>query len=369
MLRRLAKTGVACALHWTGANKLIGVLNGSSNLPLVLGYHRVVEDFAASANQYMPAMLISRRLLERHLDWLGRRFRFISLDELGLRLQRGQPFDRPVVAITFDDGYADVYHHAFPLLKRKGIPAGIFVVTELIGTERLQIYDKLYLLLARALSAWGSAAHGLARLLLGLGLRLSNWDSLSTAAQDPFLVMRALFTALPQAELCRVIAALEAEITIDEGAFPDLHSLTWDMVSEMHRAGMTIGSHTRTHALLHNESWERVLYETAHSRQALERRLGQGIQHFAYPDGRFDTGVVSSVADAGYRFAYTTCRHRDPHYPLLTIPRMILWENACLDALGRFSAPVMSCQASRVFDFVARCRQDHWWPASTPLAP
>jgi len=86
MLRQLAKTGIACALHWTGANKLIGVLNDSRNMPLVLGYHRVVEDYAASAGHSLPAMLISRRMLERQLDWIGRHFRFVSLDELSPRL-------------------------------------------------------------------------------------------------------------------------------------------------------------------------------------------------------------------------------------------------------------------------------------------
>ena len=75
MLRRLAKTGIACASHWTGADKLIGVLNGSRTMPLVLGYHRVVEDYVASGEDYMQAMLISRRMLERQLDWIGRHFR------------------------------------------------------------------------------------------------------------------------------------------------------------------------------------------------------------------------------------------------------------------------------------------------------
>src|SRR2546427_5062632 len=184
MLRRFAKTGIACALHWSGADKLIGVLSGARNMPLVIGYHRVVEDFTTSAEDYMPAMLISRRTLECHLDWIGRRYRFLSMDELGARLENGEPFDKPVAAITFDDGYADVYHHAFPLLKRKGIPAGIFVVTDLIGTARLQFYDKLYLLLTRAYSRWDSAPHALARLLMDIKVRPPNMDNLKTIACD-----------------------------------------------------------------------------------------------------------------------------------------------------------------------------------------
>jgi peptidoglycan/xylan/chitin deacetylase (PgdA/CDA1 family) len=368
MLRRLAKTGIACALHSTGADKLIGVLSGSRSMPLVIGYHRVVEDFTSSAKDYMPEMLISCRTLEHHLDWLGRRYRFLSLDDVGAQLESGEPFDKPVAAITFDDGYAAVYHHAFPLLQRKGIPAAIFVVTDLVNTARLQIYDKLYLLLTRCLSRWQSASQDLARMLTRLEVRLPRVDNMDAVVRDPFTAMRVLVTNLSQSEICRVIEALEAQVKIEEGEASELHPLTWEMVLEMHRAGMTIGSHTKTHVLLPNEHCERVLDETANSRRALERRLRTSIVHFAYPDGRFTPATVSSVADAGYRFGYTTCLHRDPLYPLLTIPRTLLWENSCMDALGHFSPSIMSCQAYGVFDFVAGCKQNHGWPVSTPFA-
>lgn len=355
MLRRLAKTGVACALHWTGADKLIGVLRRSRHIPLIIGYHRVVEDYAASVKGYMPPMLISRRTLEQHLDLLGRYCRFLSLDELGARFDSGEPFDKPVAVITFDDGYRDVYDHAFPLLKRKGIPSAVFVVTDLIGTSRVQVYDKLYLLIVRAFSTWRSVPGDLARLLDRLGISLPE----PKISRDPYTAMRSLFTGLPQAELYRVIEALEAEVQVEESALKELRACNWEMLAEMHRAGITIGSHTRTHALLTNESRQKVADETAVSRQTLATRLGTSIQHFAYPDGQFDPAAVKLVADAGYRWAYTTCLHRDRGYPLLTIPRKILWEDSCLDALGRSSLPLMGCEAYRVFSFVANCRRDH----------
>jgi peptidoglycan/xylan/chitin deacetylase (PgdA/CDA1 family) len=364
MLRRLAKTGIACALHWTGADKLMGELNGSRNMPLVLGYHRVVEDYADSAGHYMPAMVISRRMLERQLDWIGRHFRFVSLDELGSRLECGELFDEPVAAITFDDGYRDVYDLAFPLLQRKGIPSAVFVVTDLIGTSRLQSYDKLYLLLARAFSTWCSVPRELTRLLHGLGIRLPELEmdavqQVRQLAKDPYTAMRVLFTALPQAELYRVIGALEAEVKIDESSLKELHACSWDMLAEMQRAGVTIGSHTQTHALLTNERWHKVLDETAGSRQVLESKLGIVIKHFAYPNGSFNAAAVRAVAMSGCRFAYTTCLHRDPHYPLLTIPRKLLWENSCLDVLGRFSPSIMGCQVNGTIEFAVHCKQDH----------
>ena len=69
--------------------------------------------------------------------------------------------------------------------------------------------------------------------------------------------------------------------------------------------------------------------------------------------------VVDEVAAAGYRYAYTTCRHRDARHPLLTVPRRCLWENSSRDRSARFSSAVMQCQVRGVFDFVSPCRQAH----------
>ncbi|HYE85623.1 MAG TPA: hypothetical protein VEA16_04680, partial [Vicinamibacterales bacterium] len=82
--------------------------------PLVLGYHRVVEDFEAAARGDMASMLISAAMFERHIDFLGRHFTFVTPDEVGEAVRSGRPFAKPVAAITFDDGYADVYEHAVP---------------------------------------------------------------------------------------------------------------------------------------------------------------------------------------------------------------------------------------------------------------
>ena len=40
--------------------------------PLVLGYHRVVDDFDESVRHDMPSMLISAKMFERHIDFLAR---------------------------------------------------------------------------------------------------------------------------------------------------------------------------------------------------------------------------------------------------------------------------------------------------------
>jgi len=355
------KTGLALMLGVTRTDRLIRLMSGSRRLPLVVGYHRVVDDGRQRRPSIIAPMLVSRRMFERQLDWIGRRFRFASLDELGARLESGDPFEVPTATITFDDGYRDMYEHAYPVLKRKGIPAAVFVVTDWIDRASALYHDRLYLLLSRD---W-PASRGV---LLDLGVMTAGQVLAARGPNEAFFALRHLLTTLSQEDLARVIGALEEKLGIDTDRLDGLKPLSWAMLAEMQRGGLTVGSHTRTHALLTRESASRMLEETAGSRHVLEARLGTPINHFAYPDGAFDTETVETVARAGYRFAYTTCHHRDRHHPLLTIPRCVLWENSCLDPAGRFSAAVASCVTSGIFHFASGCRHRHA-VVSRPVAP
>ena len=176
---------------------------------------------------------------------------------------------------------------------------------------------------------------------------------------DPHAATQTLLAALPQEMLCAILDDLELRCPPSREEIDAHRTLTWEMLAEMHRDGFTIGSHTRSHPLLTMEDAAKVRDEVVGSRRRLQRRLGVKIDHFAYPDGRFSPGVVDAVRAAGYRFAYGICAHRDAREPLLTIPRRMLWESACVDGRGRFSATVMSCNINGVFDPFDPCRRNH----------
>ncbi|OGT77373.1 MAG: hypothetical protein A3I78_11135 [Gammaproteobacteria bacterium RIFCSPLOWO2_02_FULL_56_15] len=359
MLRSLFKTGAALALHGTNSDRLLARIGGSHRFPVVIGYHRTVEEFPSDALSTIPSMCISTRMLERQLDWIGRRYRFVSLDELGALMESGNPLPERIAAVTFDDGYEDVYEHAFPLLKKKGIPAAVFVVTDLIGTAQLQIHDLLYLLLARAALKWESAPQGMSGFLASLGISLTPAPGTAMIFPDPHAALETLIGVLPQSAMLSVIETLHAKVTLSQRILQEHRAMSWEAVQEMRAAGITIGSHGRTHAVLPNESPEKVEEEARGSRETLERCLGEKIRHFAYPCGQYDAATIRAVAQAGYRFGYTICKHRDSRFPLLTIPRKMLWEKSCLNALGSFSPSIMSCQMHGSFDFVARCKLKH----------
>ena len=353
-VQRLVKTGVATALHRSGADAAIGVLRRVRRRPVVLGYHRIVDDVRPHLATSIPAMLTSRRMLERHLDWVGRRFRVVAADELETLLDpRGEPA-RPVAAITFDDGYRDVYEHALPILKRKGMPAIVFVVSDLVGTAGVLLHDRLYLAVARALRS-RSGTQAVRRALAAVarpGLRRE-------PSGGALAFTQRVLTTLPQADVRRVVDTVEADIGVDDAQLSAFRPLSWEMLAEMQRHGVAVGAHTRSHPLLTLEAEATVKEEVVGSRRDLEARLGRPVRHFAYPAGDFDTSTVRAVAGAGYDLAYTVCRHQDVEHPRLTLPRTLLWERSSVDAWGRFSSPILGCQVNGVFDLVAPCRRSH----------
>jgi peptidoglycan/xylan/chitin deacetylase (PgdA/CDA1 family) len=355
-LRGNLKTAIAAAITKAHDHGLAGPLARSTYRPLVLGYHRVVEDFQSESRVEMPSMLTSRAMFERHLDCLAKSFRFVTLDQIGTHLQSGIPFEKPVAAITFDDGYQDVYDNALPVLERKGIPAAMFVVTDLVSRPLWQIHDKLYHLVAKAFASWNDPRREMFGLLSDLGLPAHDFTRRS-AIGSPMLAVSTLLPSLPQADIRRVMAGLES--SVGNGFHNMPLAITWEMAADMRRRGFILGSHTRSHVSLPMESAETVAEELEGSKRELECRLGEQINHFAYPGGQFTNDIVGAVARAGYRYAYTACPHDVPCHHTLTIERLLLWEGSSVTADGDFTPDILSCLAHDLWPPARRCERVH----------
>ncbi len=67
------------------------------------------------------------------LDVLAAEGRIVSLEEAVARI--GTPGDDRLFVLTFDDGYADVYHNAFPHLVDRSLPFTVYLTTAPIEAE------------------------------------------------------------------------------------------------------------------------------------------------------------------------------------------------------------------------------------------
>ncbi|MDD5129563.1 MAG: polysaccharide deacetylase family protein [Candidatus Omnitrophica bacterium] len=60
-------------------------------------------------------------------------YEVITLDELVQGIKNNKSFKRNKVVITFDDGYRDNFQYAYPVLKKFGFPATIFIISDFVG--------------------------------------------------------------------------------------------------------------------------------------------------------------------------------------------------------------------------------------------
>lgn len=96
-------------------------------VPWVAMYHSVGD---RSKDPYRITVTPER--LERQLRWLHRRgLKGVSLADLLAARVRGE--GRDLVALTFDDGYADFVDNALPALRRRGFGATLFVLPGRLG--------------------------------------------------------------------------------------------------------------------------------------------------------------------------------------------------------------------------------------------
>jgi peptidoglycan/xylan/chitin deacetylase (PgdA/CDA1 family) len=96
----------------------------------VIMLHRVVET-APRPNPYN--LCISQSDLGRLIRFLrDDGFAISTLEDAVAAWQRGEDVSRKA-CLTFDDGYADFYTHAWPVLKRLDCPASVCLITDLLG--------------------------------------------------------------------------------------------------------------------------------------------------------------------------------------------------------------------------------------------
>ena len=99
----------------------------------ILMYHSIGEASGRRVHPYYETRT-AVSVLARHMKFLAdHHYSVIGLDEVAKRVSPGARWTAKCVAITFDDGYQDVYTHAFPILKQYGFTATVFLPTAYIG--------------------------------------------------------------------------------------------------------------------------------------------------------------------------------------------------------------------------------------------
>ncbi|TAK07555.1 MAG: hypothetical protein EPO39_06345 [Candidatus Manganitrophaceae bacterium] len=347
--RRLLKSALAGGAYYSGLLDLYIQFRDrcpAQNRLFMVGYHAVVEESGREIEAgMMPQQLISRSLFERELDQIGAQFDFLSIDQAVDFLEGKIHLKRDSIVLTFDDGYRSIYDHAYPILKRKGVPAVFYLCTDYVGTSRLFDHDRLFYLIRKAVQ--GSLP--IETLLLQRGIPIDPNGLI--ASGSPLEITRRLLEICSKTELEAFMRLLQEKLDVQETDFPSEAAMVgWEAVETMAREGMTFGSHTASHCLLTQVDPKAVLEELRLSKAALEARLQRKIDHLAYPDGRTSPYVIEAARACGYRSACTTSHAVNKvGGDRYLLGREQFWENSALGWASNCSKAMVASQIKGLF--------------------
>ncbi len=114
-------------------------LQRSTPQVVVLMYHRVAD--LGCFDSSVDAWNVTPHRFERHISWLSRNAECLTLDRIEERLFRPAA-DKPPVAITFDDGFANFATRAFPILAKYRVPATVFLPTRYMDSNQPYPFDR-----------------------------------------------------------------------------------------------------------------------------------------------------------------------------------------------------------------------------------
>src|SRR5690349_61082 len=258
----------------------------------ILCYHRVGTEGLPYSSTLDP------RLFEAHMRYLKGNYRIVALRQL-VREMLGREDVPPTLAITFDDGYRDLYTHAFPVLRQCNIPATIYLIGRCMETGELPWYDRIF-------AAMVNTPESCVEVLLN-GNRLfflEDYRSRLAAAWEIVCYLRTIPDVARQ-EWC---AEFDHQVSLPRELL-DGHMLNWEQVRVMQGAGVAFGAHTMNHPAVSRLYPAAYDYEFVRTKRLLEDGLQSPVEDFAYPFGKAADGnsaVRRYLARAGYRSATTT---------------------------------------------------------------
>lgn len=249
-----------------------------SQWPRILMYHNLCGPAERRCDG------IRANLFREQLLYIKQHYRPLSLPVLSRALTAGDTLPAGSVAITVDDGYVSFRQWVLPLLQELGVPATLFVVSDLPDTGQWLWTDKFAYVQDRA------------------------GDCAPPSGLRPQATLAALKQmSASEREQCLVELAQRAGISIPAHAPEPYALLSWAELKELAGSALVdIGSHSRTHAILDSIRAEQAWDEIHGSRRELERRLGAEVTSFCYPNGLvadYRPEHVEMVAKAGYQCA------------------------------------------------------------------
>lgn len=233
--------------------------------PFMTAYHHFTDEPCAATRRI--GVSTSLATFREHLDYFERSYRIIGLDELLLgRVPLG------AMIIGIDDSYRSVLDVAVPELKRRGLPAVLFVNPGPIA-NKVMPFDNL---VALALEQY--SAGDVARAMYGHDAEASSHsDILDTLTPPHSLGSRER----ARTNLLRLLRTSDEELRDKYPLF-----LRPEDLAAVQDAGVEIGNHTMNHFHCRALTEAELRFEIAGAKDWIEQQTRRPVRGFSFPWGR-----------------------------------------------------------------------------------
>jgi peptidoglycan/xylan/chitin deacetylase (PgdA/CDA1 family) len=267
---------------------------------VILAYHSIVEE--PKETEQILGLSASRKTFEAHMRILAEQFSPVTVAEVAEFAENGRKLPPRAVAVTFDDGFADNFTVAVPVLARYGIPATFYIFVNAVAAGTLPWYCRVrFAFSTTRKKEWQLSGSNRTYSLESPANRkaalTAAWEACAGKTGDDQL-----------AAVTQIERSLNVESVNGEHGF----MMTWSQVQELRKAGHTVGAHTMSHPNVAHVSETEARFEIVESKKRLEQELGVPVEHFSYPhpalNPQWSRQTLEITREAGFKSAVlTTC--------------------------------------------------------------
>jgi peptidoglycan/xylan/chitin deacetylase (PgdA/CDA1 family) len=300
-LKRVVKAMLSPAIEAAGVNdRALSRPLADTDRWTILTYHRIIEH--EDADPYRSGMSVRADRFRAQLEYVATHFDVRTVDEAAVLFYAGRAGPKPLLSISFDDGYLDNLELAAPILSSVGLPASFYITAGGLDAPVPFWWDRV----THAVRT-GTRREPIGSTELGLPGPEHRWSTAPLARGDLMRELVAAIWQLPEAEVEPAVARIHAALGGDAAPGPTLPArMDRDSVRALHALGFEIGAHSVNHVNLCLREDDALRMELADSRRELESTLGAPVRGFAYPGGRLDSPVVECARALGFAYSLTT---------------------------------------------------------------
>lgn len=270
--------------------------NYNNNELLILLYHGVYDCNLKGIENYSGKHISKSNFISQLKLLKEKNFTFLSFDEIIQITKSKKQFPKNSVAISFDDGFANNYDIACPILDDYKIPAIFYVCSGLIGKDDLFWVDKIEACINN------SNKNKIELSLDKLYSFVLNDNKNKIQANEKIKKFCKKSKTNIRDNILDELQVI-TDITPNNLMSENYKIMNWDQLAQINdNALFTIGGHNLYHDTFTNIEPTKIQNEIFETIKLLEDNLRTKTKHYSYPEGQladYNERVISELKNQG----------------------------------------------------------------------